>query len=275
MGTLYLVATPIGNLDDMTFRAVKILKDVRLIACEDTRTSRVLLQHFGIQTPLTSYHEHNKMGKQDNLFSVLEMGGNVALISDAGTPAISDPGFELVREAITRGYTVTPIPGANAITTALIASGMPTNSFVYMGFLPKKASDRHKFLESLKAERRTLVGYESPHRLVSALETVISVMGETRQVCVAREMTKLFEEFFRGTAREAHQRFTKENPKGEITLVIAGAPEEAILWNEATLSTELMRLVEGGESLSSASKTLAGLSGWRKGDIYALGIDKK
>ena len=272
MATLYVVATPIGNLEDMTFRAVRVLKEARLIACEDTRTSRVLLQHFDISTPLTSYHEHNKLAKLDTVFATLDAGGDVALISDAGTPAISDPGFELVREAITRGYPVVPIPGANAIATALVASGLPTDSFLYVGFLPKKPSERRKFLDALKGERRTIVCYESPHRIADALADVMASMGEARPVCVAREMTKRYEEFWRGTAHAAYEHYKGENPKGEVTLVIAGAPEEATQWDEARVRQELARRLAEGEGLSAAAKATATLSGWRKGDVYALGL---
>lgn len=271
MGTLYLVATPIGNLEDITLRAIRILKEVRLIACEDTRTSRVLLQHLAIQTPLTSYHEHNKIGKLEAIFEALSVG-DVALISDAGTPSISDPGYELVREALARGYTIVPIPGANAVLSALIASGLPTDSFIYVGFFPKKEGDRHKFLSALAQEKRTLIGYESPHRLADALKTIIAVMGADRPVCVGREITKRFEEFYRATAQEAFDRYSHESPKGEITLVIGGLPDEALVWEEARILETLRARLEAGESLSSASKQVAQASGWRKGDVYALGL---
>lgn len=271
MGILYLVSTPIGNLEDMTMRALRILKEVRLIAAEDTRTSRVLMQHFGITTPLTSYHEHNKIGKLDTIFEALK-SGDVALISDAGTPAISDPGYELVRGAIAAGYTVVPIPGANAIATALIASGLPTDGFVYFGFLPKKQNARRELLGTLLHEKRTLIGYESPHRLADTLGLIVAVMGAQRRVCVAREMTKHFEEFYRGTAAEALQRYTSDNPKGEITLVIAGAPAP-IMWDRLRVLTELESLLEDGESLSSASKTIAQRSGWKKNAVYELGLE--
>jgi 16S rRNA (cytidine1402-2'-O)-methyltransferase len=272
MGTLYLVATPIGNLEDITMRALRILKEVRLIAAEDTRTSRVLLQHFGITTPLTSYHEHNKLLKLDAVFDALA-SGDVALISDAGTPAISDPGYELVKAAVERGHAIVPIPGANAIASALIASGLPTDGFVYLGFLPKKQNARRELLESVQKEKRTLVCYESPHRLADTLGLIAAVMGADRRVCVAREMTKLYEEFFRGTAQEALARFSGENPKGEITLVIAGAPAGAGAWDKARVRSELERLLEAGESLNQASKALAAQSGWKKSAIYELGLE--
>ncbi|MFQ3645826.1 MAG: 16S rRNA (cytidine(1402)-2'-O)-methyltransferase [Anaerolineae bacterium] len=273
MHTLYLVATPIGNLEDITLRALRILKEVRLIAAEDTRTSRVLLQHFEITTPLTSYHEHNKLVKLDAIFAALE-AGDVALISDAGTPAISDPGYELVREAIARGYHVVPIPGANAIASALIASGLPTDGYVYLGFLPKKQSARRALLESVRSEKRTLVCYESPHRLADTLGLIAAVLGADRPVCVAREMTKRFEEFYRATAYEAQQRYAQENPKGEVTLVIGGAPTLGT-WDRLRVLAELERLIEAGESLSNAAKTVAAASGWKKSAVYELGLEEE
>jgi 16S rRNA (cytidine1402-2'-O)-methyltransferase len=271
MGTLYIVATPIGNLEDMTLRAIRILKTVRLIAAEDTRTSRVLTQHFGIETPMTSYHEHNKLVKLDTIFETLAHG-DVALISDAGTPGISDPGYELIQAALQRGFAVVPIPGASAIVTALIAAGLPTDSFIYVGFLPKRQNARRDLLATLKNERRTIVAYESPHRIADTLGLVAAVMGDERQVCVAREMTKMFEQFWRGTAAAAQQHFSAENPKGEITLVIAGAPANG-QWDKARVQAELQQRLEQGEALSYAAKTIAALSGWKKSAVYDLGLE--
>jgi 16S rRNA (cytidine1402-2'-O)-methyltransferase len=271
MGTLYVVATPIGNLEDMTFRAIRILKSVRLIAAEDTRTSRVLTQHFDIETPMTSYHEHNKLVKLDAIFDTLAHS-DVALISDAGTPGISDPGYELIKAAIARGFPVVPIPGASAIITALIASGMPTDSFIYLGFLPKKQNARRDLLQSLKNEKRTIVAYESPHRTADTLGLVAAVMGDSRAVCVAREMTKMFEQFWRGTAYDAQQHFSAENPKGEVTLIIAGAPDNG-QWDKARVQAELQQRLDDGEALSAAAKTVAALSGWKKSVVYDLGLE--
>ena len=270
MGTLYIVATPIGNLEDMTYRAVRILKEVSLIAAEDTRTSRILTNHFEIETPMTSYHEHNKLTKLDTIFDTLN-SRDVALISDAGTPGISDPGYELIHEAIKRGYPVVPIPGANAAITALVASGLATDSFTYIGFLPKKQSARRDILQALKNERRTLIAYESPHRVADTLGQVASILGDERQVCVARELTKKFEEFWRGTAKEAVQHFNDENPKGEVTLLIEGAAE-AVDWNKSTVLAALESKLDEGLSLSQASKEVASLSGWKKRAIYELGL---
>lgn len=270
MGTLYIVATPIGNLEDMTYRAVRILNEVQLIAAEDTRTSRVLTNHFEIETPMTSYHEHNKLNKLDNILSHLNTG-DIALISDAGTPGISDPGYELVHEAIKRGYPVVPIPGANAAITALVASGLATDSFTYIGFLPKKQNARQDILHALKNEKRTIIAYESPHRVADTLGQVASILGADRQVCVARELTKKFEEFWRGTAKEAVQHFSNENPKGEVTLLIEGAVDAGD-WNKSTVLAALDSKLDEGMSLSQASKEVAALSGWKKRAIYELGL---
>ncbi|MGJ3239475.1 MAG: 16S rRNA (cytidine(1402)-2'-O)-methyltransferase [Anaerolineae bacterium] len=272
MGTLYIVATPIGNLEDMTYRAVRILRDVQLIAAEDTRTSRVLTNHFDIQTPLTSYHEHNKLSKIAAIFDTLKQG-DVALISDAGTPGISDPGYELIRETIARGYTVVPIPGANAAITALIASGLATDSFIYLGFLPRRKSARRDLLHTLKHEKRTLIAYESPHRLGDTLGQVAALLGDDRQVVIAREITKKFEEFWRGTAKHAAQHFSQENPKGEITLLIGGASGSGN-WDKATVLSALESKLDEGLSLSQAAKEVATLSGWKKSAVYELGLEE-
>ena len=266
-GTLYLVPTPIGNLEDMTMRALRILKECALIACEDTRTSRVLLNHFNIDTPVTSYHEHNKLTKLDALFEVLETG-DLALISDAGTPGLSDPGFELVREAVERGYLIVPLPGPNAVLPALVASGLPTDSFVYLGFLPRK--HLRDYFAALKDERRTMVAYESPHRLTDSLEALEAALGGERPVVVAREISEKFEEFVRGTASEVLAHMRDQPPRGEITLVIGGAPETALAWDETRVRAALRERLDAGDSRSQAAKTVAAQSGWRKGDVYGL-----
>lgn len=271
MGILYVVATPIGNLEDMTFRAIRVLKQVRLIAAEDTRTSRVLLQHFEIDTPMTSYHEHNKERKLDPIFDALALG-DVALISDAGMPGISDPGYELIRDAIARDIPIVPIPGANAAVTAVVLSGLPTDSFVYLGFLPKKHNARRELLKTMQREKRTLVAYESPYRLADTLGLVASVLGEARPVCIGREMTKKFEEFWRGTAKVAHQHFSTDNPKGEVTLVIGGAPNDS-KWDKQRVREALQAELDAGNSLSRAAKSVAAESGWKKSVIYDLGLE--
>lgn len=272
MGILYLVATPIGNLEDITLRALRILKEVSLIAAEDTRTSRVLLNHYQIPTPLTSYYEHNKLTKQESLYRALDTG-DVALISDAGTPNFSDPGYELVRGAIERGFKVVPIPGANAAVSALSASGLPSDQFLYLGFVPKKDQARRDLFDRLRSERATLIFYESPHRLGETLEVIAAVMGANRQVVVAREITKMFEEFYRAPAFAAAEHYTKENPKGEVTLLIAGQTESSV-WDEDQVRAALHKRLARGEARSAAAKAIAAESGWRKGEVYALDVDE-
>lgn len=273
MGILYLVPTPIGNLEDITLRALRILREVALIAAEDTRTTRVLLQHYDIPTPLTSYHEHNKLGKLDAIFTVLDTG-DVALVSDAGTPGISDPGFELVQAVLERGGRVVPLPGANAITPALIASGLPTDSFVYLGFLPRKDKALADMLDSLVAEKRTLVAYESPNRLVETLAAVLARLGD-RPVCVAREVSKLYEEFQRGDCQTVLAYYRANPPRGEITLVIGGAVVQAVTWDESAVQAALDARLDNGESLSSAAKAVAAESGWPRREVYALGMSRE
>lgn len=272
MPTLYIVPTPIGNLEDITLRALRVLREVQLIAAEDTRTTRILLQHYEITTPLTSYHEHNKLGKLDALFETLTHA-DVALVSDAGTPGISDPGYELVRAAIERGIRVEPLPGANAVITALVASGLPTDGFVYLGFLPRKDKALREFLAGNAAETRTLIAYESPNRLVDTLETLLAVLGD-RPVCVARELSKKFEEFQRGPVSAVLAHFREHAPRGEITLVIGGAPAVVeTAWDETRVRTRLAELVASGEGLSSAARAVAAESGWDRRAVYRLGLD--
>jgi 16S rRNA (cytidine1402-2'-O)-methyltransferase len=267
MGTLYLVATPIGNLEDISLRALRVLREAHLIAAEDTRTSRVLLRHYDIDTPLTSYHEHNKITRLDAIFAALEQG-DVALISDAGTPGISDPGVELVRAAIARGVPVVPLPGANALLPALVASGLATDRFLFIGFLPRKPAALREALAGLAAEPHTLIAYESPHRLAASLITIAEVMGDERPLCVAREISKVYEEFWRGTAADAAAHFASVAPRGEITLVIAGAP--ALTWDEDRVLATLQERMAAGESASSAARAVARESGWPRSDVYAL-----
>jgi 16S rRNA (cytidine1402-2'-O)-methyltransferase len=270
LGTLYIVPTPIGNLEDITLRALRVLREVALIAAEDTRTSRILLQHYDIHTPLTSYHEHNKLTKLDAIFDTLATG-DVALVSDAGTPGISDPGYELIQEAIRQGMRIEPLPGANALLPALVASGLPTDGFVYLGFLPRKQGERTAFLEGMASQRHTLIAYESPNRLTDTLEAILSVLGD-RPLCVARELTKLYEEFQRGTARSVLEHYRAHPPRGEITLVIGGAPAETqTVWDEARVRAALDRRLDDGQPLSSAAKAVAAESGWERRAVYALG----
>jgi len=220
--TLYLVATPIGNLEDITLRALRILKEVDLIACEDTRQTQKLLSHYDIHTRTVSYHEHNEMTKAAELVVDLEGGAKIALVTDAGMPGISDPGFRLITLAIRHHVPVVPIPGASAYLAALVASGLPTDSFRFSGFLPAKSGQRRKLLESVRESPRTQVFYEAPHRLLETLSDVCEVLGEDRHIVVAREVTKLHEEFLRGRAGDVLQQLkARGEVKGEITLLIA------------------------------------------------------
>src|SRR5512147_1507212 len=266
MGTLYIVPTPIGHLDDITLRALKVLRDVQLIAAEDTRRAAILLSHFDLHTPVTSYFEHNKLAKLDRILHALEQG-DVALISEAGTPGLSDPGYELIRAAIAQGYRVVPLPGATAAITALVASGLPTDSFVFVGFLSRKAGDRKRTLEQLKSDRRTLIFYEAPHRVPDSLTDMLTILGD-RELCVARELTKVHEELWRGTIAGALQRFGAE-ALGEFVLVVAGAPE-ADHWDEARVRAALQAELAQGASASEAARHVAALSGWPKRTVYAL-----
>ncbi len=220
MPTLYIVATPIGNLEDISLRALRILTEVPLIAAEDTRRTRHLLTTYGIKTPLTSYHEHNKKARLARLLSHLEKH-DLALVSEAGMPGVSDPGYELIVVAIEHGIPVVPIPGPSAVVTALAASGLPTDEFVFVGFLPRKKGERRRLLEAISDEPRTIVAFEAPHRLLVALRDIKEVLGD-RRIAVCRELTKLYEEIFRGLVHQAIEHF--QEPRGEFTLVIEGKP---------------------------------------------------
>lgn len=219
--TLFVVATPIGNLGDITYRAVETLKSVALVASEDTRTSRVLFQRYEITTPLTSFHAHSTDRELARIVSELQAGKDVALISDAGTPGISDPGYRLIRAALELGMTVSPVPGPSAVVTALSASGLPTDKFLYLGFLPLKKG-RQTLLTSLKNEERTVVFYESVHRIEKTLHQLNEFLGGERRIVVARELTKLYEEFFRGTLAESLTWVREKKPKGEFVILLGG-----------------------------------------------------
>ncbi|MEZ4669466.1 MAG: 16S rRNA (cytidine(1402)-2'-O)-methyltransferase [Anaerolineae bacterium] len=272
VSTLFIVPTPIGNLEDITLRALRVLREVALIAAEDTRTTRILLQHYDIHTPLISYHEHNKLTRLETLFEALN-NGDVALVSDAGTPGISDPGYELVGMAIERGIRIEPLPGATALIPALVASGLPTDGFVYVGFLPRRVRALRDYLAGLLGEQRTLVAYESPNRLLDTLEAVQAVFGE-RRVCVAREVSKKFEEFQRGTVGHVMEHFRENPPRGEIVLVIDGAEAPVISeWTREQVLTALDKRLASGESLSSAARQIAAESGWDRRAVYKLGAE--
>ena len=274
MGILYIVPTPIGNLEDITLRALRVLREASLIAAEDTRVSRVLTRHFDIEGPLTSYHEHNKLGKLDEILRALQ-AGDVALISDAGTPGISDPGGDLIRAAIERGHEVVPLPGACAITTALVGSGLAADRFLFVGFLPRKRRALQDELGRLATRQETIVAYESPYRLPGTLALIAQVMGGERKICVARELSKRYERFYRGAASELQAHFSREQPKGEVTLVISGAPTETATWSADRVKMALRERLEAGESLSSAARAIARRAGWKKNDVYQLGIGQE
>src|SRR5579864_7476014 len=223
---LYLVGTPIGNLEDITLRALRVLKEVDVIACEDTRQTQKLLNHYAIQTRTTSYHEHNEMTRSAELVKEMQEGASVALVTDAGMPGISDPGYRLIALAIRHHVPVIPVPGASAFLAALVASGLPTDSFRFSGFLPAKRGERRTALESIRTSPRTQVFYDAPHRIIETLEDVVEVLGGARHVVVAREVTKLHEEFLRGRAEEILGTLkSRGEVKGEITLLIAKAEE--------------------------------------------------
>jgi 16S rRNA (cytidine1402-2'-O)-methyltransferase len=269
MGTLYLVATPIGNLEDMSPRAIRILREAKLIAAEDTRHTRQLLTHFDIHTPLTSYFEHNKLAKLDTIISALNQG-DVALVSDAGTPAINDPGYELVKAALASGYPVSPVPGPSAPVAALAASGLPTGSFLYLGYLPRKSSERKEFISRAAGLPYTLVFLETPHRLLDSLDDLLAVLSD-RSMAVARELTKIHEEFVRGRISEVKEHFTINEPRGEFTLVIAGIEQTtAEKWAEEKLLAEIKLALKSKKSSKEISAELAIKSGWNKRDIYRL-----
>jgi 16S rRNA (cytidine1402-2'-O)-methyltransferase len=267
MGKLYLVATPIGNLEDISARALRILREAACIAAEDTRTTGKLLAHYGIRTPMIAYHEHNKLVRIDAVLERLSTG-DVALVSDAGTPGLNDPGYELVRAALAAGYDVSPIPGPCAPVAALTASGLPTDAFIYIGYLPRRSGPRKALLAELADERRTLIALEAPHRLVESLEDILAELGN-RPLAVGREMTKLHEEFVRGSVENARQHFRAHPPLGEITLVIGGAAESE-RWSEEQVVSALKREAKRGRPASELAEEIAAQSGWNKRDVYKL-----
>ena len=269
MGTLYLVATPIGNLEDMSPRAIRILREASLIAAEDTRHTGKLLKHFGIKTPLTSYFEHNKLNKLDYILDKLSHG-DVALVSDAGMPAINDPGYELVRAALASNFDVRPVPGPSAPISALAVSGLPTDAFLYLGYLPHKKTERRSVIGHVSKVTYTLIFLESPYRIVESLEDLLSILGE-RKICVAREMTKMFEEYWRGTVNGAVEYFKSQPARGEFTLVVEGKKkEESDKWTEEEMRAAIEKASKSGKSAKDISAELAEPSGWSKKEVYRL-----
>jgi 16S rRNA (cytidine1402-2'-O)-methyltransferase len=271
-GLLYVVATPIGNLEDITYRAVRVLGEADLIACEDTRQTRKLLDHYNIHKPTISYHDHNEAERTEDLTARLLAGETIALVSDAGMPLVSDPGYRLVNAAIEAGISVQPIPGASASLTALAASGLPTDSFHFGGFLPPKTGQRAKLLESLAEEHATLIFYEAPHRILESLEAIEAALGP-RPVVVAREITKIHEEFLRGTAAEIRaQLAARDTVKGEITLLIgkAMAPPP----DDTPIPEAVEALISGGVPRMDAIKQVARRRGLSKREVYDQLLEK-
>ncbi len=263
-GTLYLVATPIGNLEDITLRALRVLREADLIACEDTRQTRKLLDHYGIPKPVVSYHEHNEAERTPELIHKLEEGSAVALVSDAGTPLISDPGYRLVTAAAANGIRVEPLPGPSAALAALSASGLPTNEFHFAGFLPTRSAQRKKALLRLKDEPATLVFYEAPHRILDTLADIEEVLG-ARQVVLAREMTKVHEEFLRGTPGELRK--ARITLKGEFT-VLVGKAEQPEVDDSVSIPDAVESCVRAGMNRMDAMKAIARERGLSKRDVY-------
>lgn len=266
-GVLYIVATPIGNLEDLTFRALRILKEVDLIAAEDTRYSRRLLDHYGIKTPLTSYHEHNEQSKARQLVERMQRGESIALISDAGTPVLSDPGHRLVREAIRSAILVSPVPGPSALVAALSASGLSIEPFAFEGFFPAKRKERREKLQSLRAEARTLVFYEAPHRLKESLEDIGAIFGN-REMVLAREISKVHEEFLRGSAIDLIAKLADRDVRGELTLVIAGAADEPAAAEE--IMTEIRKLKGQGIRVKEIASLLGEKYSVAKREVYRM-----
>ena len=279
-GTLYIVATPIGNLEDMTQRALRVLREVDLVACEDTRRTRVLLNHFGVKTKTLSYHEHNERKRAEELCKLLESGRHIAIVSDAGTPLINDPGFRIVKAAIQSGIQVVPVPGPSALISGLIASGLPCDQFLFAGFLPGRANARRGKLEELSALPATLVFYEAPHRIAATLKDALDVLGN-RTAAVARELTKVHEEIARGSLAELAQRFSGNSPaRGEIVLMISG---EAVRESRGTATESSSRLFlkrvrelesEGLESKAALKKAAREL-GLKRAAAYRLLLAQK
>ncbi|MBN2043839.1 MAG: 16S rRNA (cytidine(1402)-2'-O)-methyltransferase [Anaerolineales bacterium] len=268
MSTLYLVSTPIGNLEDLSARAIRILNEVNLIAAEDTRHTAKLLNHFGIRTRSTSYYDHNKGQKIGKVLDALA-AGDVALVSDAGTPGLNDPGYLLVRAALDAGHTVSPIPGPSAPISALVVSGLPTDQFLYLGYLPRKAGERRRVIEEVEALRYTLIFFETPHRMEEALADLEEILGD-RQIAVAGELTKLYEEVFRGSISAARNHFKDHPARGEYTLIVDGQNKEDKLWEEGDVRHAVKSPPYSQMPPSQAARELAEKSGWPRRKIYEL-----
>jgi 16S rRNA (cytidine1402-2'-O)-methyltransferase len=275
VGTLYIVATPIGNLEDITLRALRILKEVDLIAAEDTRHTKKLLTHYGIQKHLTSYHEYNEKTKSSQLIHRLKEGCRVALVSDAGTPLLSDPGFRLVQEAIRAEVQVIPVPGPSAVTAVLSASGLPTDHFAFDGFLPARKAARRKYLTGLREEERTLVFYEAPHRVQESLRDILEILGD-REIVLGREVTKLHEEFLRGSVSQLISATEPREWRGEITVVVGGGRKDrdGDRDRDMELKAEIQRLREEGMRVKEIAEILGERFSMSKREVYRLALGR-
>jgi 16S rRNA (cytidine1402-2'-O)-methyltransferase len=277
-GCLYLVATPVGNMEDITHRALRILKEADLVAAEDTRHSRKLLAYFAVHQPVISYYREEEKKKSQKLLALLAAGKKIALISDAGTPGISDPGFLLVKAAIENGIPVVPVPGASALLPAVVASGLPADRFVFEGFLPRKNKERRARLSALQDEERTIVLYASPHRLLADLQDLQEYLGEERRIVIARELTKVYEEFWRGTIAQALREWEDREIRGEFTLVVAGAfpaPPEDFTAKYKELYEEIVDKEKKGEKFSRIIQEVATREGISRRGLYQYCLEKK
>ena len=272
-GILYLVATPIGNLEDITFRAIRILQEADFIAAEDTRHTAKLLKHYQITTPTISYHQHNHQARVEAILTYLKQDKDIALVSDAGIPAICDPGYELVKICAEKLIQIIPIPGANAALTALVASGLNTERFVFEGFLPTKKKLRQERFNYLENETRTMIFYEAPHRLQNTLTDFQAIFGSHRMIVLARELTKLYEEFWRGNIQEAIAYYQNNQPKGEYTIILAGNTNTQLKLSETEIKAELAKMLEAGMTKTEASRELAKYTSWSKRQIYQLAVE--
>jgi len=268
MGTLHVVGTPIGNLEDITLRALRVLREVSLIAAEDTRTARKLLQRYEIDTPVLSYWEHNELARVDRLLDALE-AGDVALISEAGTPGVSDPGYRIVRAAVEAGLPVVPVPGPSALVAAVAASGLPVERFLFLGFLPRTAKARRDLLREVRDVPAALVLFEAPHRIVRSLEDMVELLGD-RPVAIGRELTKVHEEVWRGSLARAFQEFQAREPRGEFTLVVDRRREAPRRWDDDEVYRAVVRLVAAGLDRKQAFREVAQLSGWSRREVYEM-----
>ncbi|UCC16255.1 MAG: 16S rRNA (cytidine(1402)-2'-O)-methyltransferase [Dehalococcoidales bacterium] len=270
MPTLYVVATPIGNLEDISLRALRILREVKLIAAEDTRKTKRLLNKYDIKTTTTSYYEHNKLIKLDYILDCLGEG-DVALVSEAGMPGISDPGYELIKAAGEKNIPIVPVPGASAVVSALSVSGLPTNRFTFLGFLPRKSGDRNRLLNSVESDPGTLILLESPHRLKNTLEIILNILGD-RKIAVCRELTKMHEEVFRSTISEAIEHFTE--PRGEFTLIVEGAIEKTEPQVTEDIQKQLNMMRESGLTARESIRRISEISGLSRKELYRAWLKK-